>query len=127
MHPGSFLYLVNKQQLKNIHYYHFLKMRHFYQMTNSEVLLVKAKKLLFKMCVCAHMCALTHVQLFVTPWTVANQAPLSMGFPRQEHWSRSPFPTPRIFQIQISNPHLFQLLHWQVDSLPLCHLRSPKM
>ena len=64
-------------------------------MTNSEVLLVKAKKLLFKMCVCAHMCALTHVQLFVTPWTVANQAPLSMGFPRQEYWSGSPFPTSR--------------------------------
>ena len=95
MHPGSFLYLVNKQQLINIHYYYFLKMCHFYQMTNSEVLLVKAKKLLFKMCVCAHMCALTHVQLFVTPWTVANQAPLSMGFPRQEYWSGSPFPTSR--------------------------------
>ena len=27
------------------------------------------------------------VQLFVTPWTVAGQAPLSMGFPRQEYWS----------------------------------------
>ena len=40
------------------------------------------------------MCALTHVQLFVTPWTVANQAPLSMGFPRQEYWSGLPFPTP---------------------------------
>ena len=50
-----------------------------------------------KVCVCArtHMCALTHVQLFATPWTVANQAPLSIGFPRQEYWSGSPFPTPR--------------------------------
>ena len=28
-----------------------------------------------------------HVQLFVTPWTVACQAPLSMGFSRQEYWS----------------------------------------
>ena len=28
----------------------------------------------------------SHVQLFVTPWTVAHQAPLSMGFPRQEYW-----------------------------------------
>ena len=30
----------------------------------------------------------------VTPWTVAHQAPLSMGCSRQEHWSRLPFPTP---------------------------------
>ena len=30
----------------------------------------------------------------VTLWTVAHQAPLSMGFPRQEHWSRLPFPSP---------------------------------
>ena len=29
-----------------------------------------------------------------TPWTVAHQAPLSMGFPRQEYWSRLPFPSP---------------------------------
>ena len=32
------------------------------------------------------------VQLFATPWTVAFQAPLSMRFPRQEYWSRLPFP-----------------------------------
>ena len=31
---------------------------------------------------------------FVTPWTVAHQAPLSMGFPRQEYWSGLPFPPP---------------------------------
>ena len=29
-----------------------------------------------------------------TPWTVARQAPLSIGFPRQEHWSGLPFPSP---------------------------------
>ena len=32
---------------------------------------------------------------FVTPWTVARQAPLSMGFPRQEYWSGLPFPSPK--------------------------------
>ena len=40
---------------------------------------------------------LTHfscVQLFVTPWTVAHQAPLSMGFSRQEYWNGLPFPLP---------------------------------
>jgi len=31
---------------------------------------------------------------FVTPWTVALPAPLSMGFPRQEYWSGLPFPSP---------------------------------
>ena len=31
---------------------------------------------------------------FVTPWTAALQAPLSMGFPRQEYWSGLPFPSP---------------------------------
>ena len=30
----------------------------------------------------------------VTPWTVARQAPLSVGFPREEHWSGLPFPSP---------------------------------
>ena len=31
---------------------------------------------------------------FATPWTVAHQAPLSMGFPRQEYWKGLPFPSP---------------------------------
>ena len=34
------------------------------------------------------------VQHFSTPWTVAHQAPLSMGFSRQEYWSGFPFPPP---------------------------------
>ena len=38
--------------------------------------------------------SLSRVQLFATQWTVALQAPLSMGFPRQEYWSRLPFPSP---------------------------------
>ena len=32
---------------------------------------------------------------FVTPWTIARQAPLSVGFPRQENWSGLPFASPR--------------------------------
>ena len=34
------------------------------------------------------------VQLFVTLWTIAHQAPLSMEFSRQEYWSGLPFPSP---------------------------------
>ena len=38
--------------------------------------------------------SLSRVQLFVTPWTVASQAPPSMGFPRQEYWDGIPFSSP---------------------------------
>ena len=41
-----------------------------------------------------HAHLLGRVQHFATLWTVARQAPLSMGFPRQEHWSGLPFPPP---------------------------------
>ena len=37
---------------------------------------------------------LSCIRLFATPWSVALQAPLSMGFPRQEYWSGLPFPPP---------------------------------
>ena len=42
---------------------------------------------------------LSRVQLFATPWTVARQASLSMGFPRQEYWSGLPFPPPSLVLI----------------------------
>ena len=51
----------------------------------------------------------------VTPWTVACQAPLSMGFSRQEYWSRLPFPSPGDLPnpgIEPGSPAL------QADSLP---------
>ena len=38
--------------------------------------------------------SLSRVQLFVTPWIVAYQAPPSMGFSRQEYWRGLPFPSP---------------------------------
>ena len=38
--------------------------------------------------------SLSRVRLFETPWTVVHQAPLSMGFSRQEYWSGLPFPSP---------------------------------
>ena len=40
------------------------------------------------------MKSLSHVRLFATSWTVVYQAPLSMGFSRQEYWSGLPFPSP---------------------------------
>ena len=40
------------------------------------------------------MKSLSRVLLFATPWTVASQAPPSLGFSRQEYWSGLPFPSP---------------------------------
>ena len=69
-------------------------------------------------------CVLGHVRLFVTPWTVACQAFLPAGFSRQSIYGVGcHFQFQEIFLTQKSNPYL---LHWQADSLPLSHLRSPK-
>ena len=43
---------------------------------------------------CVLLYVLSYIQLFVTPWTVASQAPLSFEFPRQEYWSGLPFLSP---------------------------------
>ena len=59
--------------------------------------------------------SLSHIQLFVTPWTVTRQASLSMEFSRPEHWSGQPFPSPG----DLPDPgikHRSSILH--VDSLP---------
>ena len=54
-------------------------------------------KLQFKEINLQHCCLVTksYPTLYVIPWTVALQAPLSMGFPKQEYWSGLPFPFPR--------------------------------
>ena len=65
---------------------------------------------------------LSNVQLFVTPQTVACQAPLSMGFPRQEYWSRLSFPSPGNLPDPGIEPTYLVYSSWQADSLPLHHL-----
>jgi len=70
-------------------------------------------------CVCCHF---SHVWLFVTLWTIACQAPLSLGFSREEYWSGLPFPPTRDLPnpgIKPKSPAL------QADSLPLNHWGSP--
>ena len=68
--------------------------------------------------------SLSHVQLFLIPWTVARKA-LSMRFPRQEYWSGLTCLPPGDLPTQGWNPQLLCLLHQQADSLPLSHLGSP--
>ena len=63
---------------------------------------------------------------FVTPWTAACQAPLSMGFFRQEYWSGLPFPSPGFFPTQGLNLSLPRLLHFRQILYPLSHWRSPE-
>ena len=60
---------------------------------------------------------------FAIPWTVALQAPLSMGFLRQEYWSGLPFPSSGVIPdagIKPTSPVL------QMDSLPLSHQENLK-
>ena len=59
--------------------------------------------------------ALSHVRLFVTPWTVAHQAPLSLGILQQEYWSGLPCPPPGDLPTPGTEPRSPTL---QVDSLP---------
>ena len=59
------------------------------------------------------------VQLFLMLWTIAHQAPLFMGFSRQEHWSELPCPSPGDLPAQGSNLCPLCLLHWQAGSLPV--------
>ena len=62
------------------------------------------------MCVC--LCALSHVKLFVTPWNIACQAPLSIGLSQQEYWTGLPFshsgdlPDPGVKPVSLASPPL---------------------
>ena len=68
------------------------------------------------------LCSCCHVQLFATPWTVAHQAPLFIGFSRQEYWNGLPFASPGdliYLGLETKNPAL------QADSLPSELPRKP--
>ena len=64
------------------------------------------------------------VCLFVISWTVVHQASLSLEFSRQEYWSGLPFLTLGHLPGPGIKLCLLHLLHWQVESLPLCHLEA---
>ena len=62
-----------------------------------------------------HAQSLSHVELFESPWTVAHQAPLSMGFPRQEYWNELTLPSPGdLFDpwIKLISPALQMILYY---------------
>ena len=87
--------------------------------------------------------SLSHVRLLVTPWTVAYQASLSMGFSRQEYWSGVPFPSPaqclcsRKTQVCVPDAQWGQtiLKHWNLEQRKIYYramqrdgwLKNPKV
>ena len=83
--------------------------------------------------VCMHACVLSrfsHVQPFETLWTIACQAPLSVGFSRQESWSGVPCPPPGDLLNPGIEPSLclsLRLLHWQAGSLQLAPPGKPEV
>ena len=74
---------------------------------------------LSKLCVCE---LLSRVWLFANPWTVAHQAPLSMGFSKQNYWTVLPFPSPGYLPDPGIKP---KSLAMKADSLPSEHEGSP--
>ena len=69
----------------------------------------------------------SRVRLCTTLWTAAHQAPLSMGFSRQEHWSGLPFPSPKDLPnpgIEPMSPTSLASPALKADSLPLSHQGS---
>jgi len=80
---------------------------------------------------CMHACVLSRfsrVQLFETLWTIACQAPLSVGFSSQDSWSGVPCPPPGDLLSPGIEPSLclsLRLLHWQAGSLQLAPPGKP--
>ena len=73
-----------------------------------------------------HACPVTSVVSdSVTPWTVAHQDPLSMGFSRQDYWSELPHPPPGNLPDPGMKPTYLMSPALQADSLPLSHRGSP--
>ena len=66
------------------------------------------------------------VRLFATPWTIARQAPLSLGFSWQEYWSGLPFPSPGDLTNPGTEPDCPASPEFQMDSLPLSPMGSPE-
>ena len=72
-----------------------------------------------------HAQSLSSVQPFATPWTVAHQAPLSMGFPGKNTGVGCHSVLQGTFPTQGTNSYLLCLLHWQAYSLLQSHLGNP--
>ena len=133
LHPNM-KFLPPKQSLHLLpppmwQYFHFClsTLTLFIDNTENSILFLKFQMsftIMFKSCVCL----LSHfscVWLFVTLQTVAHQVPLSIGFSRQEYWSRLTFPPPGDRPNPGTEPTSPLSPILQADYLPLSHWESP--
>ena len=89
--------------------------------------LLPEKKKKFSLHLCVYAWSLSCTGLFVTLWTVAHQAPLSMGFSRQEYQGGLSCPPSKGSSQPRDRNHVSYLLHGQMGSLPLSHLGNPSL
>ena len=76
------------------------------------------------------VCLLSHIRLSETPWILAYQASLSLGFPRQEYWSGLPFPSPGNLPdpgIKPKYPESSALAGEFLTTEPLGRVKEPRM
>ena len=117
---GEFVQRVNSSSLYYSHVWKSVKVKSVGNPTSSPEL---HKTFLAQKSPYHRVCMISHVQLFVTPWTAVQQAPQSI--PQQEYWSGLPFPPPR----DLPNPGIepaFPVSVLQADSLPLSQWGSTK-
>ena len=80
-----------------------------------------------KECAARMLSHFSHVRLFATLWTVAHQAPLFVGFSRQEYWSGLPCPPPGDLPDSGIKPTSLTSSDWQAGSLPLAPPGKPSL
>ena len=91
--------------------------------------IVITKYWLYSLCCTIYVWMLSHfshVRLFVTLWTAAHQAPLSMGFSRQEYWRGLPCPPPGDLPDPGIEPVSPATIALKMHSLPRSHQGRPK-
>ena len=117
----------------HMHTHTYIQGRNLYLILLVNIILllqVKTHSCIVKlMCLVTNaMCVLSHfscIWLFSTPWSVAHQAPLCMGFSRQECWSAQPFLPPGDLPDSGTEPKCPASPALQANSLPLSHQGSP--
>ena len=86
--------LLNENKTRKAFSKRFPELRNFQILLGNQVWLYQISFNYICPYVCPYASLLSSIQLFVTPWTVAHQAPRSLGFFRQENWSGLLFPSP---------------------------------
>ena len=89
-----FIHIGGKNKLKSLNQPYYTAISHAIAETGKQTRCSLMNNWIKKMWHRHEVKSLSRVQLFATPWTVAYQAPLSMGFPRHQYWSGLPFPSP---------------------------------